>query len=795
MLKKIKLQPLELIIILLILLFVYSSIVLSSDLKVLQIEQGKEYINTIEVTLTFNIEYSHMNNIEYIKIGNDKEDLTSWKSFSETKDWELKDGDGERTIYVKFKDEKGNISDIYRDSIFLETTSPKINLKYKRAIIDIPDYNKTVKAEIDSITEVEKVIFTLTSGEKKEKIEFKESPFKIEISPEKWGYSWIDLNIQAETKAGNLGDKEVRIRSVADKELLYEKPDRHRTNLPSDTYMVLDQKGQPVPDNIDIAEGKSNEFNLKMTKVNKNNWNHKGYHLLFKDFKQIPFEKHGDKKITHNYSLTPGDFEHFDIIFEMEKDEEVSFFSLTNYRQTFPGIFIGHDRTMQRAREVLTITEGEKTTIPDGIPQIQPLKFKNLNMIDNISLNSLVPYIISNEEQKNRWERLKTSEEITTPPNRDIYYNNQKNKEEYKFWFEYYNGEDKKEDIIIIPLLNGKQVEIKTDGKKGKVFHSVIEPDTLNYYPLHLNLDNEKRENEIILLVIRTNDQGVWRSSNTTHTYIRTIKDLDFYSYNYSHQVKIKADKEIQNDEKSKSKLKGIIEMKGEIKIYEPHYCQETGITYIDYEIKHEKIEYERQEGLFNFFIGFVQDNLENIKDEKHIASFCQEGKLVDTHSIKTPDGELLTYLGLHKIMLEVILFEVSDELITVPEKNMIQTKKRSVFNNYFDDISMEENFTIINKNNKYKITREAKGQKNKESEGKVHDPFKGEIFSYKENKELKTGEKGKWNIKLGKNKIDSFEGEVNFKLSDIRDYKELERVEVDTGEIKIDILLSKKYD
>jgi len=164
-------------------LFLYITPVSSLESKIFQIEEDKEYISTTEVTLEFNIEYLDKNNIEYVKIGNNKDNFTSWKSFSETKEWQLRDRDGERTVYVKFKDNQDNISDIYKDSIFLEITSPKIDMEYKRAIIDLPDYDKEVKAEVDSTTEVEKVIFTLTSEDKEEKIEVETPPYKIEVSP------------------------------------------------------------------------------------------------------------------------------------------------------------------------------------------------------------------------------------------------------------------------------------------------------------------------------------------------------------------------------------------------------------------------------------------------------------------------------------------------------------------------------------------------------------------------------------------------------------------------------------
>jgi len=48
----------------------------------------------------------------------------TWISYTETLDWSLLAGNGLRIVYAKFQDRAGNISDVYSDTIILDTTPP-----------------------------------------------------------------------------------------------------------------------------------------------------------------------------------------------------------------------------------------------------------------------------------------------------------------------------------------------------------------------------------------------------------------------------------------------------------------------------------------------------------------------------------------------------------------------------------------------------------------------------------------------------------------------------------------------
>jgi sugar lactone lactonase YvrE len=52
----------------------------------------------------------------------------SWETFSATKPWALISGDGVKTVYAKFKDQAGNVSSVYLDTITLDTTAPSGSL-------------------------------------------------------------------------------------------------------------------------------------------------------------------------------------------------------------------------------------------------------------------------------------------------------------------------------------------------------------------------------------------------------------------------------------------------------------------------------------------------------------------------------------------------------------------------------------------------------------------------------------------------------------------------------------------
>ncbi|NOZ86233.1 MAG: hypothetical protein GXP49_08190 [Deltaproteobacteria bacterium] len=86
----------------------------------LRIEDGAQYVTKREVLLTLAVEGA-----AYMLLS-DASSFTGaqWEPFVSPRLWTLPPGDGEKTVYVKFKDEAGNESDAVSDTIVLDTTPP-----------------------------------------------------------------------------------------------------------------------------------------------------------------------------------------------------------------------------------------------------------------------------------------------------------------------------------------------------------------------------------------------------------------------------------------------------------------------------------------------------------------------------------------------------------------------------------------------------------------------------------------------------------------------------------------------
>lgn len=60
----------------------------------------------------------------YMCFSNDNVSYSDWENYAASKSWTLTEGDGTKTVYVKYRDEAGNISDAASDIIVLDTEAP-----------------------------------------------------------------------------------------------------------------------------------------------------------------------------------------------------------------------------------------------------------------------------------------------------------------------------------------------------------------------------------------------------------------------------------------------------------------------------------------------------------------------------------------------------------------------------------------------------------------------------------------------------------------------------------------------
>ncbi|MCT6924174.1 S-layer homology domain-containing protein [Metasolibacillus sp.] len=91
---------------------------------VLTINNGNQWTNNVNVTLMLS---GLSPDTHQLQISNDPADFdnhSGWLPKAATVGWTLTPGDGEKTVYVRFKDQAGNISGVVNDSIKLLTAAP-----------------------------------------------------------------------------------------------------------------------------------------------------------------------------------------------------------------------------------------------------------------------------------------------------------------------------------------------------------------------------------------------------------------------------------------------------------------------------------------------------------------------------------------------------------------------------------------------------------------------------------------------------------------------------------------------
>lgn len=86
------------------------------------VNNGDIYTNSLNVTL--NLEAHDENGVASMVFSNDGFNWSLEEPYSTTKSWALTSGDGEKNVYVKYKDKIGLWSLVYSDSIILDVTSP-----------------------------------------------------------------------------------------------------------------------------------------------------------------------------------------------------------------------------------------------------------------------------------------------------------------------------------------------------------------------------------------------------------------------------------------------------------------------------------------------------------------------------------------------------------------------------------------------------------------------------------------------------------------------------------------------
>ncbi len=86
------------------------------------INNNDAYTNLTQITLTLSASDSE-SGVDKMSFSNDNITYSGPENYSTTKDWTLTEGDGEKTVYVKFSDKAGNLSEPYSDTIIYYTAT------------------------------------------------------------------------------------------------------------------------------------------------------------------------------------------------------------------------------------------------------------------------------------------------------------------------------------------------------------------------------------------------------------------------------------------------------------------------------------------------------------------------------------------------------------------------------------------------------------------------------------------------------------------------------------------------
>lgn len=113
--------------------------------------------STLYTSVTLTLTATDYNSIQMMIANNSTFTGGVWETFSVTKNWTLTSGAGVKTIYAKFKDSIGNVSNVVSDSIVLLSTA---------ADTTTTEVITTTTLEITPTSSVEAVVTVLDSGSK-----------------------------------------------------------------------------------------------------------------------------------------------------------------------------------------------------------------------------------------------------------------------------------------------------------------------------------------------------------------------------------------------------------------------------------------------------------------------------------------------------------------------------------------------------------------------------------------------------------------------------------------------------
>ncbi|WP_197089581.1 LamG-like jellyroll fold domain-containing protein [Bacillus sp. SA1-12] len=156
------------------------------------INKGAEFTNMQNVTLSLEAT-DDMSEVILVRYSYNAKEWTDWEEFNTSKQLTLPHGNGEKTVFVEFKDQAGNISKSNQQTITLDTAAP---------VIEFIGHQETYS--VDSIIKITCNITDELSGVASEECQKVEGPaYEFELGINK-------VTAAATDKAGNTTKKEIQ---------------------------------------------------------------------------------------------------------------------------------------------------------------------------------------------------------------------------------------------------------------------------------------------------------------------------------------------------------------------------------------------------------------------------------------------------------------------------------------------------------------------------------------------------------------------------------------------------------
>jgi hypothetical protein len=162
------------------------------------INNGAEFTNKLTVNLSIEAK-DDLSGVHQVRYSTDARDWSDWEDFKSTKELTLPAGDGEKTLFVEFKDHAGNVSESYQQKIILDTTAPVIEFTGNKGTYSVDETIKITCTIADAL-----------SGIASQECKSIEGPaYKFELGVNK-------ITAAAADKAGNTADAEIQFTVTVD---------------------------------------------------------------------------------------------------------------------------------------------------------------------------------------------------------------------------------------------------------------------------------------------------------------------------------------------------------------------------------------------------------------------------------------------------------------------------------------------------------------------------------------------------------------------------------------------------